>query len=169
MMYPHGSTAWTDERVELLRKCVADGLSAGQAGRKLSCTRCAAIGKARRLGLTFGLGTASTPARLPPKPPKPVKLAAMSWGAGKSSPFPVPATPYVERLGEAGTVTMLDLGAHHCRFPVGDPQAESFRFCGGAKLETSSYCARHHAICTTKAPPPRPKADADAPRRRRAA
>jgi GcrA cell cycle regulator len=47
--------AWTDERVELLRQCVANGLSAAQAGLKLGTTRNTAMAKAHRLGLKFGV------------------------------------------------------------------------------------------------------------------
>ena len=45
--------AWTDERVELLKKLWAEGLSASQiAGRLGGVTRNAVIGKVHRLGLS---------------------------------------------------------------------------------------------------------------------
>ena len=45
--------AWNDERVELLKKLWADGLSASQiAGRLGGVTRNAVIGKVHRLGLS---------------------------------------------------------------------------------------------------------------------
>jgi hypothetical protein len=45
-------------------------------------------------------------------------------------------------------------GCHHCRWPIGDPSAENFRFCGRrrvvsqpngsmAKGKPSPYCAEH--------------------------
>ena len=44
---------WTDERVELLKKLWADGLSASQIAAELGgITRNAVIGKVHRLGLT---------------------------------------------------------------------------------------------------------------------
>ena len=44
--------SWTDERVELLKKLWADGLSASQIASKLGeVTRNAVIGKVHRLGL----------------------------------------------------------------------------------------------------------------------
>ena len=53
--------AWTDERVEMLKKLWADGLSASQIARKMGgVTRNAVIGKVHRLGLS---GRA-TPARV---------------------------------------------------------------------------------------------------------
>ena len=51
--------AWTDERVELLKKLWAEGLSASQiAGRLGGVTRNAVIGKVHRLGLS-GRATSS--------------------------------------------------------------------------------------------------------------
>ena len=45
---------WTEERVELLRKLWAEGLSASQiAGRLGEVTRNAVIGKVHRLGLAL--------------------------------------------------------------------------------------------------------------------
>jgi GcrA cell cycle regulator len=45
--------SWTDERVELLKKLWADGLSASQIANELgSVTRNAVIGKVHRLGLS---------------------------------------------------------------------------------------------------------------------
>ena len=45
--------AWTDERVETLKKLWGEGLSASQiAGRLGSVTRNAVIGKVHRLGLS---------------------------------------------------------------------------------------------------------------------
>ncbi len=52
---------WTDERVELLKKLWADGLSASQIAAELGgVTRNAVIGKVHRLGLS---GRAKAPPR----------------------------------------------------------------------------------------------------------
>ena len=54
--------AWTDERVELLKKLWAEGLSASQiAGRLGSVTRNAVIGKVHRLGLSGRATTSRIP------------------------------------------------------------------------------------------------------------
>ncbi len=45
-------TFWTEEKVELLRKLWAEGLSATMVGNQLGCTRNAVIGKIGRLGLS---------------------------------------------------------------------------------------------------------------------
>ena len=60
---------WTDERVELLKKLWADGLSASQiAGELGGITRNAVIGKVHRLGLS---GRAKSPSSSAPRPRKP--------------------------------------------------------------------------------------------------
>src|SRR5436853_1786140 len=58
--------SWTDERVELLKKLWADGLSASQIAAELGgITRNAVIGKVHRLGLS---GRAKSPAAASPRP-----------------------------------------------------------------------------------------------------
>ena len=61
--------AWTDERVELLKKYWSEGLSASQIASKLGgVTRNAVIGKVHRLGLSNRAGAAPAPAAAPTKP-----------------------------------------------------------------------------------------------------
>ena len=56
--------SWTDERVELLKKLWADGLSASQIAAELGgITRNAVIGKVHRLGLS---GRAKSPSSTRP-------------------------------------------------------------------------------------------------------
>jgi GcrA cell cycle regulator len=60
--------SWTDERVELLKKLWADGLSASQIAAELGgITRNAVIGKVHRLGLS---GRAKSPSSSSPRPRK---------------------------------------------------------------------------------------------------
>ena len=59
--------AWTDERVELLKKLWAEGLSARQIADQLGgVTRNAVIGKVHRLGLS-GRATTSRPKTMRPR------------------------------------------------------------------------------------------------------
>src|ERR1700724_3658947 len=63
-----GTMSWTDERVEMLKKLWADGLSASQIAAELGgITRNAVIGKVHRLGLS---GRAQTPSSAAPRPRK---------------------------------------------------------------------------------------------------
>jgi GcrA cell cycle regulator len=47
-------------------------------------------------------------------------------------------------------VTFLDLEPHHCRFPIGDPKTEEFRFCGALRVDNMPYCARCLEIASMK-------------------
>lgn len=38
---------------------------------------------------------------------------------------------------------VLLLGAHHCKWPIGDPQAPDFRFCTMLTVEGEVYCFDH--------------------------
>jgi GcrA cell cycle regulator len=63
--------AWTEDRVETLKKLWSDGLSASQIAKQLGgVTRNAVIGKVHRLGLS-GRAAPSRPARRPaPRGPR---------------------------------------------------------------------------------------------------
>ena len=134
---------WTDERVEILKKLWLDGLSASQIAKQLGgVTRNAVIGKVHRLGLS-GRAAPSQPARpafKAPRPPRPVTPAPRR-PAGRRRPHapapPAPA-PFVEQPGSA---TVLTLGAHMCKWPIGDPSTDDFTFCGrraGERAPTAS-------------------------------
>jgi GcrA cell cycle regulator len=112
---------WTDERVELLKKLWLDGLSASQIAKQLGgVTRNAVIGKVHRLGLS-GRAAPSQPARpafKAPRPPRPAHAPApRRVEAAPQTPQPAPVY-YVE---EPGSATVLTLGAHMCKWPIGDP------------------------------------------------
>ena len=110
--------AWTDERVELLKKLWAEGLSASQiAGRLGGVTRNAVIGKAHRLGLK-----------------------------GRPSPIKRQANKPVEVKKETRVFTLTDLSAATCRWPIGDPQEAEFHFCGKSAAPGIPYCADHSQL-----------------------
>ena len=147
---------WTDERVETLKKLWLDGLSASQIAKQLGgVTRNAVIGKVHRLGLS-GRATPSQPARTQfksPRPPRPLtanppiaRRAASEplaiVPAPKAQPVALP-TPFVE---QPGTATVLTLGAHMCKWPIGDPSTEEFRFCGRRSSPEGPYCIEHASV-----------------------
>lgn len=71
------NTGWTDERVELLKKLVADGLSGSQIAAGLGgITRNAVIGKMHRLGLSGRPRSASSASPRPRKARPPQATAA---------------------------------------------------------------------------------------------
>lgn len=43
----------------------------------------------------------------------------------------------------ATAVRLVDAQEHHCRWPIGDPATEEFRFCGRNKQQGKAYCSVH--------------------------
>lgn len=138
-------TGWTDARVETLKTLWREGLSAAQiAGRLGGVTRNAVIGKIHRLGLSGRAVTPrlggqrpawAKPRRRARRPPSGPKLAA------------APAVDIPERVEGPGLATsILQLGAHVCRWPIGDPKAADFSFCGRRADEGGPYCPAHRRI-----------------------
>ena len=145
--------AWTDERVELLKKLWAEGLSASQiAGRLGSVTRNAVIGKVHRLGLS---GRATT-SRMKSHRPRPRMAAKRMAKGGRFAPLGNPAfrALYAEADAYQPPVEELVIPANErkyiqtltecsCRWPIGDPQASDFHFCGKNKVPGLPYCEFH--------------------------
>jgi len=143
--------AWTEERVETLKKLWADGLSASQIAKQLGgVTRNAVIGKVHRLGLS-GRAAPSRPAHRPaPKPaPRPrQKPAAPASAKAKPAtpPTPVrdaPAPVEPARLASGEYATVLTLKDSMCKWPIGDPADTTFRFCGRRSGPGAAYCEAH--------------------------
>ena len=139
---------WTEERVEVLKKLWLDGYSASQIAKQLGdgLTRNAVIGKVHRLGLS-GRAAPSQPQRpafkatrpiRPAPPPVPVPVLR------RAEPAPEAPTP-VFACEEIGSATVLTLGSHMCKWPIGDPSSEGFSFCGRAASE-GPYCGQHARV-----------------------
>ena len=148
---------WTEERVATLKKLWLDGLSASQIAKQLGgVTRNAVIGKVHRLGLS-GRATPSQPARTTfkaPRPPRPAPAQPMiarrpveqpTAQTTASTPVPVAPRP-VFRMEEPGSATVLTLGAHMCKWPIGDPSSDNFTFCGRRSDDGTPYCLEHARI-----------------------
>lgn len=149
--------SWTDERVSTLKKLWLDGLSASQIAKQLGgVTRNAVIGKVHRLGLS-GRAAPSQPARPAFKAPRPARPAAQAMPSAPrrvtpveapSASVPVAAAPAplpAFRHEEPGSATVLTLGAHMCKWPIGDPSSDGFTFCGRRSSE-GPYCIEHARV-----------------------
>ncbi|MCJ8323687.1 MAG: GcrA cell cycle regulator [Rhizobiales bacterium] len=158
--------AWTDDRVELLKKLWNDGLSASQIANQMGgVTRNAVIGKVHRLGLSGrvtstrgraakGAGKTATSKqrsqrREPKMPPinmgstavkfaEEVKLAPVKQE--KISPLAL------VKPSSGDNITIFELTEYTCRWPEGDPSTNDFHFCGGKSTSTGPYCEAHAAI-----------------------
>jgi GcrA cell cycle regulator len=147
---------WTDERVEMLKKLWADGLSASQIAAELGgITRNAVIGKVHRLGLS---GRAKSPSSAAPRPRKPRAHAHMlrvsrpsirgNTALAHAYEFDLEREPElldnVIPLGQRRT--LLELTEETCRWPIGDPAQPDFFFCGGQTITGLPYCAYHSRV-----------------------
>ncbi len=127
--------AWTEERVEQLTKLWAEGLSASQIARTLGeVTRNAVIGKVHRLGLS---GRA-TPARAE-RPRVTIRRTPVL-----SKPVMVEPEIIEEEVLEDGEwATVMTLTERMCKWPIGDPGANNFHFCGRNAPTSAPYCDAH--------------------------
>jgi GcrA cell cycle regulator len=159
---------WAPAHSDALRRYFAMGMSYAEIARAINAefktdySRCAAIGRARRLGLGF--------ARLLDELASPVERVATSsdlykmvksqealagWLARRAhrTEMPTLRCAAVEPRG----LSLLELEAGDCRYPYGgDEEGEAVMFCGHPKREGSSYCAAHfHLTRNPEAAPQR--------------
>jgi GcrA cell cycle regulator len=147
---------WTDERVELLKKLWADGLSASQiAGELGGITRNAVIGKVHRLGLSGRAKTSSSAAARPRKARAPghmlrVSRPSMRGNTALAHAYEHDLEPEPELLDNVIPLgqrrTILELTEETCRWPIGDPGHADFFFCGGNTLAATPYCSYHSRV-----------------------
>ena len=180
--------AWTDDRVERLRKMWADGNSASQIANALGgVTRNAVIGKVHRLGLSgrdrTGTGAAARKAATPkprakprtPRAPKPISRPAAAV-ARKTAPEskppvepasrarPAPSAPRIPdavramanrpfeapregvKMANGEYATVMTITDHMCKWPIGDPSTEEFRFCARRTEPEEPYCTAHSRV-----------------------
>ncbi|HRY06541.1 MAG TPA: GcrA family cell cycle regulator [Hyphomicrobiaceae bacterium] len=149
--------AWTDERVELLKKLWSEGLSASQiAGRIGGVSRNAVIGKVHRLGLS---GRATT-TRMKSHRPRPRMAQATAKRPQQKARFAQVGNPALRALYQPDAEPFVPaqeelvipvkerksiqtLGECNCRWPIGDPQHPDFHFCGKTKVAGLPYCEFH--------------------------
>ena len=150
--------SWTDERVELLKKLWADGLSASQIASQLGgVTRNAVIGKVHRLNLSGRAKPASSAARprkaRPTTPHRPSGGRSVVRQHGAEDPRPpgaaaawsqVPIEDLVVPISL--NVSLLALNDQMCKWPIGDPGAEGFHFCGHRNFNSLPYCEYHSRL-----------------------
>lgn len=161
---------WTDERVELLKKLWAEGLSASQIAAQLGgVSRNAVIGKVHRLKLSSRGRATSTPARQK-------KQVRMSTGATKAASRGNSQGPTRSIVATAGATALqtqyetdaiakpvlrpaeevvvpisrrlklIELTERTCKWPIGDPLSEEFHFCGNDSNEGNPYCGYHSKL-----------------------
>jgi len=143
--------SWTDERVALLTKLWADGLSASQIAAELGgITRNAVIGKVHRLGLS---GRAKSPSSSSPRPRKArssgmlrVSRPSMRGNTALAYDYDIELEPEQIDIPVEQRKTLLELTEKTCRWPIGDPGSQEFYFCGGDTMNELPYCSYHSRV-----------------------
>ncbi len=157
--------AWTDKMVEDLKIMWKQGLTTGEIGKRLGVSKNSIVGKVHRLQLdarpspirkkdeetseaTVENNTEKTPT---------AKLKAerkSSRDEGKTDVVATPANtgfrPTPAKNAASGDVKLTDLDNHTCRWPIGDPKDENFRFCGRKVRVGQTYCEEHAALAYVK-------------------
>jgi len=166
--------SWTDERVETLKTLWGEGQSASQIAKVLGgVTRNAVIGKVHRLGLASRTAAKPEPAKAAKtaktetaaaKPKlKTVEKAEAAPAKEKPKPVtahkppvvtstfphpPAPSEPLVDLAdvdAAAKKLSLLELNERTCKWPIGDPSAGEFYFCGHPAAPGKPYCSSHVA------------------------
>jgi GcrA cell cycle regulator len=135
---------WTAERIEQLRHCVGSGLTCSQIAAEIGVSRNAVIGKIHRLGLSAGR-PAGAPARLCPPRARHPRLSPSSRLLrliGAAAPG-IAAAAEPAPIDSAQRCSLLEIAQDKCHWPIGDPHAADFAFCGNAAVAGFSYCAGH--------------------------
>ncbi len=155
--------SWTDERVELLKKLWADGLSASQIAAQLGgVSRNAVIGKVHRLKLSGrARSTSSAPRAKKPRTTTGGNRVASRGGGRPMQTTTIGATALKQHFAPdavaepdlrpiedvvvpiARKLKLVELTDKTCKWPVGDPLSEDFHFCGHDSDEGSPYCKYH--------------------------
>src|SRR5262249_23032066 len=137
---------WTAERVELLKSCLDAGLSCGQIAREIGVSRNAVIGKINRLQLPRCNSVVARQARRKPVPPtRPPGIVTQHHILMALRAEPQPAAEEV-RVPGAYRCSLMELNDGKCRWPINEPGAANFCFCGNEAVESLPYCAAHARI-----------------------
>lgn len=145
---------WTDERCDELRKLWGEGLSCSKIAAEMGCaSRNAVIGKVTRLGLPQRYRSPGERAKAggaAPRSRKPPRSASRNfddrrYATPEPDDRPMMANIDDQAIPQEQRKTLLQLGAHDCRWPVGDVGTPDFFFCGAEALDDRPYCAGHCA------------------------
>lgn len=118
--------SWTDEKIDELKRLWAQGLTTVEIGKALGVSKNAVVGKAHRLGLKSR--------------PSPIRRGEDDTPKPRAEPKRKAAAkpPKVAKV-----ISVVDLTAHSCRWPIGDPKTPAFHFCGKRIVPGKPYCLDH--------------------------
>jgi GcrA cell cycle regulator len=142
------SLTWSSDRVEQLKRCFQAGLTCSQIAREIGVTRNAVIGKMNRMGLSRPRDLLGAQLRRAAKLARPKKeriwkrLTVIAQRKMLHEAFPEARVEEVPIHNGRGC-TLLELKQGQCRWPINDPGAANFCFCGNEAFSGLPYCAGH--------------------------
>lgn len=143
---PAKETTWTEERLELLKRHFAAGLTCREIAGDIGVSRNAVIGKLSRLNLTREK-TGDAPRRAPrdrdaPKGRRRGSVPRLQYRILQAV-YAEPLAADNEPIATAHCCSLLELSEERCRWPISTPGAEDFCFCGNTPVEGLPYCPGH--------------------------
>ncbi|MDR3208785.1 MAG: GcrA family cell cycle regulator [Rickettsiales bacterium] len=140
--------SWPAGLVARMKKLFDKGLPMAEIGKKLGFSKNAVVGKINRLGWNTL--------------PKRAEAKKKSQKTAKKMPAVKKATPKdaakskknIERTIQH-SAQLMSLRADQCRWPIGDPDSDNFRFCGEKCFAGKPYCFEHCKIAYQFTTPPR--------------
>jgi GcrA cell cycle regulator len=158
------TNSWSPSTITKLKSLLERGLSTSEIGKKLGFTKNAVVGKINRLGLN------NTTKKAPEKKPaKTLKAPAKVQKPAKQVKAPVKAQkPARDKKVESHVraeskkkteksiqnfVALMELRQDQCRWPIGSPDSDDFRFCGEKCFSGKPYCFEHCKVAYQFTPP----------------
>jgi GcrA cell cycle regulator len=160
------STDWAPEHSDMLRECLARGISFSRAAAAINAkfgtayTRSAALGRGRRLGLAGSDRPDNWQKPSSRTNTKRRRKRGQRRAPDLIWPMPPPQRAKTVKLRsvpiEPRYLALVDLEPGDCRYPYGgDADGEAITFCGHPQSENSSYCTAHFHL--TRSPDTRPE------------
>jgi GcrA cell cycle regulator len=164
-------STWEEAHSVALRAYLDKGLSFAEIARALNqqfgtaYTRNAAIGRARRMGLSVPVRPPSDSVMSAPRRPDARRIRESHARKVAHVP-PKPSSITYERAAALQLrcvaitprhLALVDLEANDCRYPYGgDAEGEPITFCGHPRHEGSSYCLSHFHLTNLPEPAAEP-------------
>ena len=144
MTFNFAKPRWSSDQNAALTSLWSEGLSGSAIGKRLDKTKCAVIGRARRLGL---------PARAEKREWEATEIIKIrglkkaGYGIYEiAKKTGIPYSTIKRKLNEPVCHKQLsDLGPRDCRYPFGE--GTPYEFCGRPAIPGKSYCAEHFNLC----------------------
>ena len=137
---------WTAETVELLKSRVDAGLSCREIAREIGVTRNAVAGKISRLKLSRPKHVSGKHSEQKDNPKFRRSRVLKRYQILMALRTMQPPSAEELTIHNGHRCSLLELTQEKCRWPIGNPAAVDFWFCGNKAVEGLPYCAGHARI-----------------------